>query len=62
MFCDKGARRAAGVAMHQAFDFLTVGFQVHGSDGKLSDVTMASNSAHAGGGGELLWGLHAAVH
>lgn len=42
------------MAMHQAFDFLTVDFQVPGLDGRLSDVTMASNSPRAGGEGELL--------
>lgn len=47
--------------MHQVFGFLAVNIQVHGSGGKLSDVTVASHSLDAGGRGELFWGLHAAV-
>lgn len=47
--------------MHQVFGFPAVNIQVHGSRGKLSDVTMASHSPDTGGRGELFWGLHAAV-
>lgn len=54
-------RGAAGEAMPQVFIFLTVNVQAHPAGGSVSDGTMASDSPNGGGGGELLWGLHAAV-
>lgn len=47
--------------MDRVIHLVPVGSQVPGSAGRLSDGTVASNSPRAGGG-EVLWGLHAAAH